>query len=70
MAQNSKSYKYLNQQFASLFDVDGRSVERDNFLSFDKNHEFDQRASVQALSGCRSTLDFILESLSQAIGIS
>ena len=29
----------------------------------------DQRGALAALSGCRSTLDFILESLSQALGM-
>lgn len=51
-------------------DIDSQPMnEPDDGLEYDLGKQTDVRGSVQALTGCRSTLDYVLESLSQALGM-
>lgn len=50
-------------------DLGNENIIPEEGLEIDQAYVPDTRGAVQALSGCRSTLDYILESLSQALGM-
>lgn len=54
-----------------MLDIEGQAAiePADEGPSFDIAPQQDHREAMQALSGCRNTLEFILESLSQALGM-